>query len=248
MLRRELADRFSGSAFGWAWAVAAPLITLAIYTLTFTRAMPLPVASAQAGPFVYALSTFAGLVFFGLFAEAFCRAPMLLHEHAWFLKSSIFPGETLAWIAVLRALVYAGIGLGLLLVFEIGRNGILPPSILLMPLIIIPFSLFLLGMVWLLAALGAFSRDVSYLAMTFLPLLMLATPVFYRASDLPIGLKIAAAINPVGAAIEFARQVILDGTAPPWLAYCWFLVVCAATFQGGHAVFRRYKGIAIDVI
>ena len=28
VLRRELADRFSGSAFGWVWAVAGPLITL----------------------------------------------------------------------------------------------------------------------------------------------------------------------------------------------------------------------------
>ena len=28
VLRRELADRFSGFAFGWVWAVEGPLITL----------------------------------------------------------------------------------------------------------------------------------------------------------------------------------------------------------------------------
>src|ERR1700733_1915231 len=36
MLRRELADRFRGSLFAGAWAIVAPLITLAIYTATFT--------------------------------------------------------------------------------------------------------------------------------------------------------------------------------------------------------------------
>src|SRR6516162_2595797 len=37
VLRRELADRFSGSALGWVWAVVGPLITLAIYTMTLPR-------------------------------------------------------------------------------------------------------------------------------------------------------------------------------------------------------------------
>src|SRR5690349_10052645 len=58
VLRRELADRFSGSAFGWVWAVAGPLITLGIYTVTLTKAMQLPVATAHGNTSSYALSTF----------------------------------------------------------------------------------------------------------------------------------------------------------------------------------------------
>src|ERR1700687_2802239 len=46
VLRRELADRFSGSVLGWVWAVVGPLITLLIYTMTLTKAMQLPLASA----------------------------------------------------------------------------------------------------------------------------------------------------------------------------------------------------------
>src|SRR5271156_2401308 len=54
MLRRELADRFRGSLFGWAWAVVAPLITLAIYTVTFAGALRLPIASMRGGTINYA--------------------------------------------------------------------------------------------------------------------------------------------------------------------------------------------------
>jgi lipopolysaccharide transport system permease protein len=248
VLRRELADRFSGSAFGWVWAVIGPLITLAIYTTTFTKAMRLPLASAHGSTSSYALSTFVGLIVFGLFAELCCRAPLLMHEHAWFLKTSIFPSETLAWTAVLRALSYAGISLGVLMIFELALYGTLPLSVLLLPLIVVPLVLLLLGIVWFLAAIGAFTRDISYLMITFVPLVMFATPVFYRVTDLPGDLRVLAYANPLGTAIEMARAAVLGGVFPPILACGGFLVASLGVCCGGYAVFERYKGTLIDVI
>src|SRR5260370_3009318 len=107
VLRRELADRFSGSAFGWVWAVTGPLITLGIYTVTLTKAMQLPVATAHGNTSSYALSTFVGLIIFGLFAELCSRAPLLMHEHAWFLKTPIFPPHTLPFTPLLRPPTHA---------------------------------------------------------------------------------------------------------------------------------------------
>jgi lipopolysaccharide transport system permease protein len=248
VLRRELADRFSGSALGWIWAVIGPLITLAIYTMTFTKAMQLPLASVQGRTSSYALSTFIGLIVFSLFAELCCRAPLLMHEHAWFLKTSIFPSEILAWTAVLRALSYAGISLVVLLVFELVLDGLPPLSILLLPFIVVPLVLFLLGMVWFLAAIGAFTRDISYLMITFVPLAMFASPVFYRVTDLPGALRVLAYANPLGTAIEVVRATVLDGVLPPALAYFGFLVMSLTVCRGGYAVFERYKGILVDVI
>jgi lipopolysaccharide transport system permease protein len=248
VLRRELADRFKGSVLGWVWAAVGPLMTLAIYTTAFTKAMRLPLASAHGSMSSYALSTFVGLIVFGLFAELCCRAPMLMHEHAWFLKTSIFPSETLAWTAVLRALSIAGISVGVLIIFEIVLYGTPPLSILLLPFIVAPLILFLLGIVWFLAAIGAFTRDISYLMITFVPLVMFATPVFYRATDLPSELRMLAYANPLGTAIEVVRAVVLGGVFPPTLACCGFLVVSLGVCRGGYAVFERYKGTLIDVI
>jgi lipopolysaccharide transport system permease protein len=248
VLRRELADRFSGSAFGWIWAVVGPLITLAIYTMTFTKAMRLPLASAHGSTSSYALSTFVGLIVFGLFAELCCRAPLLMHEHAWFLKTSIFPSETLAWTAVLRALSYAGISFVVLIVFELALYGPPPLSILLLPLMVAPLVPLLLGIVWFLAAIGAFTRDISYLMITLVPLMMFATPVFYRVTDLPRALRVLAYANPLGTAIEIARAAAFGGVFPPTWACCGFLVLSLAVCSSGYAVFARYKGILIDVI
>ena len=248
VLRREIEDRFSGSVLGWLWAIAGPLITLAVYLVMFTAAVKLPVASAQTSTAHYALSVFAGLIVFGVFAELCCRAPVLLHEHAWFLKSSIFPSEILAWIALFRAFTFAGVSLCVLLVFQLAFGGRPQLSLLLLPLIVLPLGLFLLGVVWFLAAIGAFTRDISYLMTTFIPLTMAATPVFYTAGDMPPALQAAAYLNPIGATIEMIRAAILGDTRFPVLVYVLSCVVALVVFRAGYTVFDRYKGIALDAI
>jgi len=248
MLRRQLADRFSGSLFGWGWAIAAPLITLAIYTVTFSRALRLPVASAGSGTMNYALSTFAGLIVFNLSAELCYRAPLLLHEYTSYIKTSIFPSETLAWTAVLRGLTYAGISLAVLLVFALALNWTLPVTVLLLPFLVVPMALLLLGFVWCLSALGAFTRDIAYLMITIVPLLMFATPVFYRISDLHPTFRTLEYFNPMAVEIDMARNILIDGVLPPLWLYGVFVVVALIVCRGGYAVFERYKGILVDVI
>lgn len=248
MLRRELAERFRHTIFGWAWAVAGPLVSLAIYTIAFTGVMRLPVGSARGGTASYALSTFVGLVIFNLCAELCYRSPLLLHEHAAYIKTSIFPSETLAWTAVMRGFTYAGISLAVLLVFTLALTGTLQPTILLLPLIIVPLGLMLLGLVWCLAAIGAFTRDLAYLMITIVPVMMFATPVFYRVADIPEALQPLQYANPIASAIEMARGLVIDGTLPSLPLYAGFVVAALLACRGGYAVFERYKGILVDVI
>src|SRR5260370_38368404 len=78
--------------------------------------------------------------------------------------------------------------------------------------------------------------------MTFVPLAMFATPVFYRVTDLPDPLRALAYANPLGTAIEMVRAAVLDGVLPPTLACCGFLVVSFAVCRGGLAAFVAVWG------
>ena len=157
-VRRELASRFRGSILGWLWAVFGPIVMLTAYTINLLRARsacrspPRPAASAATR-----CSIFTGLIIFNLFSELAYRAPGLLHEHVHFIKKSIFPSETLAWTASIRALTYAAISFVVLLAFAIFRMHGLPWTVLLLPLIVVPLHLFLLGAIWFLMALGSFT-------------------------------------------------------------------------------------------
>src|SRR5258708_26834741 len=127
---------------------------------------------------------FGGLVAFNFFTEMAYRAPSLLHEYAHYIKQTMFPAEMLPVISTLRATTYASIGLALMLLCQLIFSGTLYWTVLLLPLWFIPFLAFLLGITWLLSAMGAFTRDTACLMMTIAPRLVFATPSFFSPEAL----------------------------------------------------------------
>jgi len=245
---RELAQRFRGSAIGWLWACLTPLVLLSAYTAIFSGPVKISSTPDEAGVAAYALSIFTALIVFNLFTELANRAPTLLHENAWFIKKTIFPSDALAWIALIRALVYAAISFALLLIFKLVLTGTLSLAILLVPVIILPFCFLLLGITWVLSALGALTRDVFHLMASITPVLIFASPVFYTVHELPEGSRHYAYINPLAGYIEMMRDVVLRGALPDPLVYAGSALVSLLIFWWGHAVFLRYRSILIDVI
>lgn len=248
VVRRELAVRFRGSILGWLWAIFGPLVMLSAYTVIFSNAVGVPNSAKGGGVGAYALSIFGGLIVFNLFSELAYRSPGLLHEHANVIKKSIFPSETLAWTATIRAGVYALISLGVLVVFELALTRWLPPTSLLLPFVVAPFFLFLLGISWFLMALGSFTRDVAHLMISIVPVFMFATPIFYTIEDVPPNLRIYAHLNPIGNYVEMIRDLLLLDKLPGPLLYAGTVGGSIAVFFYSYRFFMQYKAVFVDVI
>jgi lipopolysaccharide transport system permease protein len=245
ILRRELASRFTGSAGGWLWAVAAPLFAIAVYTFAFTTKLQMSFVGEEGQrPITYALFIFAGLIVFNFFSEMAYRSPMLLHEYAHFIKQTIFPSDMLAVISTLRAAVYTGIGGIVMLICVAAVNGGLPWTAILAPLLFLPLMAFLTGLSWFLCAIGAFTRDAGYLMINIVPLFMFLTPVFFRP---PSG-DIFFYLNALTAYVEIMRDLVLTGTLPNPLVVLWALATSIFTFYFGYWFFDRYRNVIVDVI
>ncbi|MBN9538657.1 MAG: hypothetical protein BGN99_04180 [Alphaproteobacteria bacterium 65-37] len=249
ILRREVRERFKGSIAGWIWAIIAPLLMIAVYSLVFSTALTLPLpenlAKSQAG---YALFIFGGLIIFNFFSEMAFRAPMLLHEYTHFIKQTIFPSDMLAVISTLRATAYTLISLGVMLLFQLAVIGELPVTVLLLPFIFIPFIAFLIGMSWFLAALGAFTRDAGYLMITIVPLFMFATPIFYLPSMVPAPYDFWMYGNALVCFVEILRDLVLGGRLPNMILYGWTLFISLFSFYFGYWFFDRYRNVIVDVL
>jgi lipopolysaccharide transport system permease protein len=245
ILRRELASRFTGSAGGWLWAVAAPLFAIAVYTFAFTTKLQMTFVGEQGqAPITYALFIFAGLVVFNFFSEMAYRSPMLLHEYAHFIKQTIFPSDMLAVISTLRAAAYTGIGAIVMLICIAAVKGGLPWTVIFVPLIFIPLAAFLMGLSWFLSAIGAFTRDAGYLMINIVPLFMFLTPVFFRP---PPG-DVLFYLNALTAYVEVMRDLVLTGVLPNPLVVLWMLATSIFTFYFGYWFFDRYRNVIVDVI
>jgi lipopolysaccharide transport system permease protein len=248
VVRRELAVRFRGTILGWLWAIFGPLLMLSAYTVIFSHAVGVPASAKGGGVGSYALSIFSGLIVFNLFSELAYRAPGLLHEHAGVIKKSIFPSETLAWTAAIRAAVYAAISLGVLIIFELALTWSLPPSSLLLPFVIVPFFLFLLGTCWFLMALGSFTRDVAHLMISIVPVFMFATPIFYSIDDVPPDLRFYLHLNPIGNYVEMIRDLLLFDRLPGLFLYSGTVLGSFFVFFFSYRFFMQYKAVFVDVI
>ena len=249
ILRRELASRFTGSAGGWLWAVAAPLFAIAVYTFAFTTKLQMTFAGDQGHtPITYALFIFAGLIVFNFFSEMAYRSPMLLHEYAHFIKQTIFPSDMLAVISTLRAAAYTGIGAIVMLICVAAVKGGLPWTVIFVPLIFIPLSAFLMGLSWFLSAIGAFTRDAGYLMINIVPLFMFLTPVFFSHSSMSFPVNLLYYGNALTAYVEVMRDLVLTGTFPNPLVILWMLATSVFTFYFGYWFFDRYRNVIVDVI
>lgn len=248
VVRRELTARFRGSVLGWLWAIFGPLLMLTVYTFVFSSAIGLHSSAASHGVANYSLQIFVGLIVFNLFSEVAYRAPALLHENANFIKKSIFPSETLAWTATIRAIVYAGISFAVLLVFEIILMRWLPPTLLLLPFVLAPFFLFLLGVSWFLMALGSFTRDVTHLMASIVPVFMFATPIFYSVNDAPKTVQVLLRCNVLADYVEMVRDLVLLDRLPSFLLYIGTVLVSLLVFRSSYRFFMRYKSVFVDVI
>lgn len=249
ILRREIRERFKGSIAGWIWAVIAPLLAITVYTFAFTTNLQLPVAESGEGTRVtYSLFIFSGIIVFNFFSEMAFRAPMLLHEYTHFIKQTIFPSDMLAVISTLRATAYTLISMAVMLIFQFAITGSLPWTVLLMPLIFIPFMAFLIGMSWFLCAIGAFTRDAGYFMINVVPLFMFATPVFYPHTSLPPPFDFWIYANALTGYVEVMRDIVLLGKVPSLIVYGWTLITSVVTFYFGYWFFDRYRNVIVDVI
>jgi len=244
--RREFISRFRGSALGPLWAVLAPLFMMLTYTAVFSVTVPQLAGDRSIAD--YAANIFVGLVVFQVFSELAYRAPMLLHEHVNFVKKSIFPSETIAWTATIRGFTYGGIAFLVFLAFRLATGGALHWTLLFAPFLFAPFALFILGVVWFLMALGAFTRDVAHIMASIVPILMFATPVFYSIGQVPGQYAIWLRLNVIGDYIEMLRDIALHGRMPNLFGYLAIVIVSYAVFYYGYQFFMRYKSVIVDVI
>lgn len=248
ILRRELNERFKGSVAGWVWAVVAPFLSLATYTIAFSGVVKLPNQIQAASQFDYALFIFGGLIAYSFFSEMAFRGPSLLHEYAHFIKQTMFPAEMLPIISTLRATAYVLIGLVMMILAQLVLSGTIHWTILLLPVWLIPFLAFLIGMTWFLAALGAFTRDAAYLMMTLAPILMFATPVFWTTEGFSENVRLLMYLNILTGFIEIIRDITVLGILPPLRVVLWTLFLSVATFYFGFWFFRRQRDRIADVI
>ena len=196
----------------------------------------------------FAMVLFLGLIIHGMIADILTRSPGLMLENVNFVKKVIFPLETLPWVVMLSALFNFCIGFCLLLAFVYIELEHIPVTTLLVPVILAPYVLMLLGLSWTLAALGVYIRDIQQLSGTLATLLLFLSPVFYSINILPDTLQRLILINPIAVIVEASRSAVIYGEHPDYASLVIYSGVALIVAVVGFSLFQRMRTGFADVL
>jgi lipopolysaccharide transport system permease protein len=245
-VRREFNARYRRSLLGGLWSVIAPLGTILIYVMVFSKLMNARLPGATSD-YAYALYLCAGIISWGLFAETVNRCSGVFLENANLIKKLNFPRICLPAVAMLNALIHFGISLALFLAVLLVAGITLPsPTWLWVVPVLLVQLLFSAALGVLCGFLNVFFRDVGQALGLVLHFWFWATPIVYPASILPEPIARLLAWNPMTVIVEAYRQIFLQDLPPPLLPLA--LVFAAALLIGALAVvwYRRFVDEMVD--
>lgn len=247
LVRRDILGRYRGSFGGWFWTVLNPLLLMLTYFFVFGIVLKARFGT-DTSKSAFALYFLAGMLPWLAISEALGRAPVNMLEHRTFIKKLRFPVEILPLNLTLAGLVSECFGLGIFLLGLLAARHYIPVTVFWLPVLVIPQILFTGGLCWLLAALGAFLRDLAQINGFLLTIWFFLTPICYSEAAMPPEAKWLLTKNPVYILVEGYRSILLQNKAPAWGPLWKLWLVSIAMFLLGHAFFHKSKKTFADVI
>lgn len=240
--------RYRGSILGILWSFFNPLLMLAVYTFIFGTVFKSRWTVESHSKIEFSLLLFIGMIVYGVFSECVNRAPGLVLAHPNYVKKVVFPLEILPLVNLGAALFHLLVSLGVWILFYFIAYGWPKPGLLLLPIALMPFTVFVLGLSWFLAALGVYLRDVGQVVGVLVMAIMFLSPIFYPIANLPEGYRDVMAYSPISIAVEQSRALVFWGTGIDWKV--WLVNLGVSTLIGwlGFVWFQQTRRGFADVM
>ena len=160
----------------------------------------------------------------------------------------VFPLEILPWVAFTSALFHACISLVVLLSAQLILNHSIPATAILLPIVVLPLFLGIMGMSWLFASLGVYLRDIAQITAMLSTVLLFMSAVFFPITALPEKYQFWIRVNPLASIIEQSRNVLVFGQMPDFTALAIMFAVGAVIAWCGFVWFQKTRKGFADVL
>jgi lipopolysaccharide transport system permease protein len=248
LTKREVLGRYRGSVMGILWSFFNPLLMLGVYTFVFSTVFKARWAGGSDSKTEFALLLFAGMLVFGIFSECVNRAPSLILSNPNYVKKVVFPLEILPIVSLGAALFHLLVSLLVWALFYLVAFGVPKAGILLMPVALFPFAIFVLGLSWFLSSLAVYLRDAGQVVTVLVPAIMFLSPIFYPVTALPESFQGIVSLSPITAAVEQVRDLMFWGKGILWKSWASYMLVSVVIGWLGFAWFQKTRRGFADVI
>lgn len=241
MARREVSDRYAGQAFGTFWAVGHPVFMMGVYVFIFAFVFKTKVGGTAEMPLDYTTYLLSGLVAWLGFQESMAKSCTAITANSSLVKQVVFPLEILPVKGVVSSIFQQGVLILLLVIYVLLSHGSLPWTYLLLPVLVVLQVIAMIGVAYMLSAIGTYFRDMKDFAQLFFVAGVYLLPIVYLPAWVPPVFRPLLYLNPFSFLIWCYQDALYFGRIQhPW---AWLVNTAGSfmVFVAGYRLFRRLK-------
>lgn len=184
----------------------------------------------------------------GFFAECFTRAPQLIVSNTSYVKRVVFPLDLLVWSMAFSALFHLLMNMVVLLILHLCVKGSIPPTAVLLPVVVLPLVILTVGVGWIVSALGVYLRDIGQIAGVVATAMLFLSSAIVPLDSVPASYRIVFELNPLTFIINQVREVVIWGRLPDWTGLAIYTVIACVVAVIGHRLFNKLRVGFADVL
>jgi lipopolysaccharide transport system permease protein len=231
---REVKVRYTDTSLGLAWIVLYPAAWVVLFSLLFSKLVPVPVQGVP-----YPLFVMSGLVPWFFFSNTVSNAVSSLKHNSNLIPKVYFPREILPLGSVLVGLLDLALYLLLILAAMVFFHVWGGAKMLMVLPIVLSLTALTLAVSLMTARFALFHREVQLLVPMALQFMMYMVPVFYPVEIVPARLRVYYLGNPLASLMDSFRHILIYGQWPDWKAFWYGTVVSFALLIYAYWDFKR---------
>ncbi len=248
-VRRDFVSQYKQTILGPIWIFIQPVFTTITFLFVFNKIAKLSTSGINATLFYM-----SGITLWNYFADCLTKTSNTFVSNAGIFGKVYFPRLVTPISIVLSSLIKLAIQLSLFVLVYIafiilGKQSFnVNLSIFLLPLYVFTMAVLGFGLGVLFSSLTTKYRDLSYLLVFGIQLMMYATPVIYPLSSTSGKLRTLLLLNPMTAIIENFKYSVFDQGAFQFggiiYSVCFSLLVAVL----GIVVFNQVEKTFMDTV
>ncbi len=235
LVSQELRVRYQRSFLGFFWTLLNPILMMATMTVVFAQLLGR--GSDWRG---YAIFLFAGQVPWGLLASSLSDCAFCIIGNEGLIRKIYVPKLVFPVSRVLFSVVNFALSMVAMFVLLIPLGARPSWPLLFLPISVLLFSTFILGLGVLIAVLNTFYRDLGHLVGVGLQAWYFLTPILYEASRFKTHPWFLT-LNPAYLYIRQFQIIIRDGLWPDLGIVAASAVVAVVSLGIGYAAYKSLE-------
>ena len=233
---QDLRVRYHRSLLGFLWTLLNPILMMAVMSVVFSQLFRF----GGGGP-SYALHLFSGMVPWTLLAGTVSEGSICIICNEYLIRKVYLPKMILPISRVVLNAIMLSFSMAALFLMMVPLGARFTPGLVVLPLAILLFAAFALGLGLIAAVVNTFYRDFGHLLTVILQAWYFATPIIYPLTALPEEIRWRFWLNPAYPFINLFQTIIRDGEWPSLVLVSSAAGIAAVVLGIGYATFKAYE-------